>query len=115
TRGTSYMFVTGPNVVKTVTHEDVTMERLGGADTHAGTSGVAHFVHESEPACLAAIRELFAFIPQNNLDDPPRGKGTDPRDRRGPARGKGTRPAGPPRRSAARRGAGSSEQAVRHS
>jgi len=82
TRGTSYMFVTGPNVVKTVTHEDVTMERLGGADTHAATSGIAHFVHESEPACLAAIRELFAFIPQNNLDEPPRGKGTDPRDRR---------------------------------
>ncbi len=82
TRGTSYMFVTGPNVVKTVTHEDVTMERLGGADTHASTSGIAHFVHESEPACLAAIRELFAFIPQNNLDEPPRGKGTDPRDRR---------------------------------
>src|SRR5580765_1185888 len=55
-RGTSYMFVTGPNVVKTVTHEDVTMERLGGADTHASTSGVAHFVHESEPACLAIKR-----------------------------------------------------------
>src|SRR3954465_13701622 len=58
-RGTSYMFVTGPNVVKTVTHEDVTMEVLGGADTHAGTSGVAHFVHDSEPATIAAIRELF--------------------------------------------------------
>ena len=82
TRGSSYMFVTGPNVVKTVTHEDVTMERLGGADTHAGTSGVAHFVHDSEPACLAAIRELFRYIPQNNLDDPPRGRGADPRDRR---------------------------------
>src|SRR5437867_3364355 len=81
-RGTSYMFVTGPNVVKTVTHEDVTMEELGGADTHAGTSGVAHFVHASEPACLAAIRELFRYVPQNNLDDPPRGRGTDPRDRR---------------------------------
>ena len=82
TRGTSYMFVTGPNVVKTVTHEDVTMERLGGADTHAGTSGVAHFVHDSEPACMAAIRELFRYIPQNNLEEPPRGQGTDPRDRR---------------------------------
>src|SRR5678810_349997 len=66
-RGTSYMFVTGPNVVKTVTHEDVTMERLGGAETHAGTSGVAHFMHDSEPACIAAIREIFRFIPQNNL------------------------------------------------
>src|SRR5215472_1307137 len=81
-RGTSYMFVTGPNVVKTVTHEDVTMEELGGADTHASVSGVAHFVHDSEPATLAAIRDLFRYIPQNNVDDPPRGKGTDPRDRR---------------------------------
>src|SRR5579862_2624892 len=81
-RGTSYMFVTGPNVVKTVTHEDVTMEALGGADTHASTSGVAHFVHDSEPATIAAIRELFRYIPQNNLDDPPRGRGTDPADRR---------------------------------
>src|SRR5436309_11224199 len=82
TRGSSYMFVTGPNVVKTVTHEDVTMETLGGADTHAGTSGVAHFVHDSEPATIAAIRELFQFIPQNNIDDPPRGRSTDRRDRR---------------------------------
>ena len=81
-RGTSYMFVTGPNVVKTVTHEDVTMEQLGGADTHAGTSGVSHFTHDSELACLQAVRELFRFVPSNNLDDPPRGRGTDPRDRR---------------------------------
>ncbi|HJR67935.1 MAG TPA: acyl-CoA carboxylase subunit beta [Gemmatimonadaceae bacterium] len=81
-RGTSYMFVTGPNVVKTVTHEDVSMEQLGGADTHASVSGVAHFVHDSELACLAAIRDLFRFIPSNNLGDPPRGRGTDPRDRR---------------------------------
>src|SRR5205809_1089292 len=81
-RGTSYMFVTGPNVVKTVTHEDVTMEHLGGADTHAGTSGVAHFIHESEPATIIAIRELFRYVPQNNVEDPPRGRGTDPRDRR---------------------------------
>src|ERR671927_180796 len=66
-RGTSYMFVTGPNVVRTVTHEDVTMEELGGADTHAGTSGVAHFVHDSELACLQAIRDLFRYIPSNNL------------------------------------------------
>jgi len=76
------MFVTGPNVVKTVTHEDVTMEKLGGADTHASVSGVAHFVHDSEPASIAAIRELFRYIPQNNLDAPPRGRGTDPADRR---------------------------------
>jgi propionyl-CoA carboxylase beta chain len=81
-RGSSYMFVTGPNVVKTVTHEEVTMEQLGGADTHAGTSGVSHFTSDSEPACLAAIRELFRFIPSNNLDEPPRGRGSDPRDRR---------------------------------
>src|SRR6476660_3237927 len=81
-RGTSYMFVTGPNVVKTVTHEDVTMEQLGGADTHAATSGVAHFAHDSELASLQAIRDLFRFVPSNNLSDPPRGSGRDPRDRR---------------------------------
>jgi len=81
-RGTSYMFVTGPNVVKTVTHEDVSMEQLGGADTHAGTSGVAHFACDSEPACLQQIRELFRYVPGNNLDTPPRGTGRDPRDRR---------------------------------
>src|SRR5918996_212005 len=67
-RGTSYMFVTGPNVVKTVTHEDVSMEQLGGADTHASVSGVSHFAFDSEPASIAAIRDLFRYIPQNNLD-----------------------------------------------
>src|SRR6478672_5064074 len=81
-RGSSYMFVTGPNVVKTVTHEDVTMEDLGGADTHAATSGVAHFACDSEPQCIQQIRDLFRFIPSNNLETPPRGSGTDPRDRR---------------------------------
>ncbi|HJU75093.1 MAG TPA: acyl-CoA carboxylase subunit beta [Gemmatimonadaceae bacterium] len=81
-RGSSYMFVTGPNVVKTVTHEDVTMEKLGGADTHAATSGVAHFACNSELECLTSIRELFRFIPQNNLEDPPRRASKDPRDRR---------------------------------
>jgi len=81
-RGTSYMFVTGPNVVKTVTHEDVTMEELGGADTHSAKSGVAHFACDSEPECLQRIRDLFRFIPSNNLGDPPRGTGSDPRDRR---------------------------------
>src|SRR5437763_13101466 len=81
-RGSSYMFVTGPNVVKTVTHEDVTMEHLGGADTHSRTSGVAHFAFDSEPACLEAIRQLLGFIPSNNVDDPPRGPATDPPDRR---------------------------------
>jgi propionyl-CoA carboxylase beta chain len=81
-RHTSYMFVTGPNVVKTVTHEDVTMEALGGADTHASVSGVAHFAMDSEPACLQAIRDLFRFIPSNNVETPPRGAGSDPADRR---------------------------------
>src|SRR6188768_4099975 len=81
-KDTSYMFVTGPNVVKTVTHEDVTMEQLGGADTHAGTSGVAHFACDSELACLSQIRELFRFVPSNNVDEPPRGNGRDPRNRR---------------------------------
>jgi propionyl-CoA carboxylase beta chain len=81
-RGTSYMFVTGPNVVKTVTHEDIDMEGLGGADIHAGTSGVAHFAHDSEAESLAAVRELFRYIPQNNTELPPRGPGADPADRR---------------------------------
>jgi propionyl-CoA carboxylase beta chain len=81
-RNTSYMFVTGPNVVKTVTHEDVTMDELGGADTHAQKSGVSHFTYDTEPECLQAIRDLMRFIPSNNLEDAPRGAGTDPRDRR---------------------------------
>src|SRR5215212_5102078 len=81
-RKTSYMFVTGPNVVKTVTHEDVTMEELGGADTQHETSGLAHFACDSEPACLQAIRDLFQYLPSNNVDEPPRGRGTDPRERR---------------------------------
>jgi propionyl-CoA carboxylase beta chain len=68
-QGSSYMFVTGPNVVKTVTHEDVTMEELGGAATHAAKSGVAHFAVKSEVECLHKIRHLFEFIPQNNAED----------------------------------------------
>ncbi len=80
--GTSYMFVTGPNVVKTVTHEDVTMEELGGATTHASTSGVAHFNCPSEVDCLQRIRRLFAYIPQNNQEDPPTRPTSDPFDRR---------------------------------
>ncbi|HYP39936.1 MAG TPA: carboxyl transferase domain-containing protein [Chloroflexia bacterium] len=68
---TSYMFVTGPNVVKTVTHEDVTFETLGGAMVHNSTSGVAHFALDSEEECLMTIRRLFSFIPSNNLDDAP--------------------------------------------
>ncbi|HZD05181.1 MAG TPA: acyl-CoA carboxylase subunit beta, partial [Longimicrobiales bacterium] len=80
-RGTSYMFVTGPNVVKTVTHEDIDMEGLGGADVHASRSGVAHFAFDSEPECLAAVRELIPYIPQNNTETPPRRPTSDPPDR----------------------------------
>src|SRR5207249_3974689 len=65
-RDTSYMFVTGPNVVKTVTHEDVTFDELGGADVHARRSGVAHFESEDEAACAALIRRLVGFLPSNN-------------------------------------------------
>ena len=81
-RGTSYMFVTGPDVVKTVTHEDVDMESLGGADIHASKSGVAHFAHDSEPEALAAVRELMRFLPQNNTEPPPFLETDDPPDRR---------------------------------
>src|SRR5690554_4938839 len=80
-KNTSHMFVTGPNVVKTVTHEDVTMEELGGAATHASKSGVAHFACPSEPECLQRIRDLFRYIPQNNQEDPPRRETDDPYDR----------------------------------
>ncbi len=70
-RNTSYMFVTGPNVVKTVTHEDVSFEELGGADTHASKSGVAHFVFNSEVEVLEGIRKLFSYLPLNWMDSPP--------------------------------------------
>ncbi|HTM31290.1 MAG TPA: carboxyl transferase domain-containing protein [Vicinamibacterales bacterium] len=78
---TSYMFVTGPDVIKTVTHEDVTKEALGGAMTHNEKSGVAHFAVEDDEACIALIRELLGFMPGNNLDDPPRAETGDPADR----------------------------------
>ena len=78
---TSYMFVTGPDVIKTVTHEDVTKEALGGAMTHNEKSGVAHFAVENDEACIALIRELLGFMPGNNLDDPPRAGTEDPADR----------------------------------
>ena len=81
-RGTSHMFVTGPNVVKTVTHEDVTFEQLGGADVHGTSSGVAHFVAATEPECLAAVRLLLEYLPSNNLDSPPDRPTEDARDRR---------------------------------
>jgi propionyl-CoA carboxylase beta chain len=79
--GTSYMFVTGPDVVRTVTHEDVTKEELGGAHTHSVKSGVAHFAVPGDREAIALIRELLAFLPSNNLDPAPRGDTTDPIDR----------------------------------
>jgi len=80
-KGTSYMFVTGPDVIKTVTHEDVTKEELGGAMTHNERSGVAHFAVENDRECIALIRELLGFLPGNNLDDAPRVATEDPVDR----------------------------------
>jgi propionyl-CoA carboxylase beta chain len=70
-QGTSYMFVTGPDVIKTVTHEEVTKEDLGGAMTHNERSGVAHFAVEDDRACVALLRELLGYLPGNNLDSPP--------------------------------------------
>jgi propionyl-CoA carboxylase beta chain len=70
-KGTSNMFITGPEVIKTVTHEEISKEELGGAMTHNSTSGVAHFAAESEEECLRLIRSLLSFMPQNNLEDPP--------------------------------------------
>jgi propionyl-CoA carboxylase beta chain len=81
TRDTSYMFITGPDVIKTVTHEDVSKQDLGGAMTHNATSGVAHFVARDDAECLAMIRELMSFLPLNNLEDAPRRVTTDPIDR----------------------------------
>src|SRR2546426_11069214 len=74
---TSYMFITGPDVIKTVTHEDVTKDQLGGAMTHNEVSGVAHFISHDDAECLSSVRELLSFIPSNNLDDPPRRACTD--------------------------------------
>jgi propionyl-CoA carboxylase beta chain len=81
TKGTSYMFVTGPNVVKTVTHEEVTHDELGGAMVHASKSGVAHLVGNNEAETLLLTRKLLSYIPQNNIDDPPHKDTTDPHDR----------------------------------
>src|SRR6186713_1666856 len=77
----SYMFITGPEVIKAVTHEDVTKEALGGAETHASLSGVAHFATPDEHAALALLRELLSYVPQNNLEEAPRRPTEDPRDR----------------------------------
>jgi len=79
--GTSYMFITGPEVIKTVTHEEVTKEALGGARSHASRSGVAHFAEADELACLQRIRELVSFMPANNTEDPPTRPSADPHDR----------------------------------
>ncbi len=84
TRDTSYMFVTGPDVIKTVTHEEVTKQELGGAMTHNATSGVAHFVARDDRECLVMIRELMGFLPANNLEDPPRRPCSDPASRADP-------------------------------
>ena len=81
TRGTSYMFLTGPKVVKSVTGEDVTQEQLGGASVHASKSGVAHFAVDSEEEGLQVIKDLLSYIPQNNLEEPPYVENNDPIDR----------------------------------
>jgi propionyl-CoA carboxylase beta chain len=84
-KNTSYMFVTGPDVIKTVTHEEVSKEELGGAMTHNVTSGVAHFAVDDDRECLVLIRDLLSFMPSNNLDDAPRAPSEDPPDREDPA------------------------------
>ncbi|MAF91256.1 MAG: methylmalonyl-CoA carboxyltransferase [Bdellovibrionaceae bacterium] len=80
-KDTSYMFVTGPDVIRTVTHEKVTKEELGGASTHGQKSGIAHFTAEDDKHCLLLIRELLSFLPSNNLDDAPILPSTDPAER----------------------------------
>jgi propionyl-CoA carboxylase beta chain len=82
--GSSYMFITGPDVVKAVTGEEVTFEELGGATTHASKSGVAHFIAPDEKACLEDARYLLSFLPQNNLDPPPFAEPSDAREREAP-------------------------------
>jgi propionyl-CoA carboxylase beta chain len=80
-KGSSYMFVTGPDVIRTVTHEDVTKDELGGAMAHNETSGVAHFATDDDRECLTLVRDLLSFLPSNNLDDPPRAATPDSPDR----------------------------------
>jgi propionyl-CoA carboxylase beta chain len=82
TQETSYMFVTGPDVIRTVTHEEVTKQELGGAMTHNATSGVAHFISRDDADCCAMLRELLSFLPSNNMEDPPKRAVSDPADRR---------------------------------
>ncbi len=83
-RKTSYMFITGPDVIKAVTHEDVTFEELGGADVHAEKSGVAHFVYDTEEEVMGGIRTLLTYLPQNNMEEPPFIDTGDPEDREDP-------------------------------
>ena len=78
---TSHMFVTGPDVIRTVTHEEVSKEELGGAATHNKVSGVGHFIARDDAECMQLIRELLSFLPSNNLEDPPRQPCQDPADR----------------------------------
>ncbi|MEO0225793.1 MAG: acyl-CoA carboxylase subunit beta, partial [candidate division WOR-3 bacterium] len=80
-KGTSYMFLTGPDVIKAVTHEEVTFEQLGGAMAHNATSGVAHFACEDEETCIGQIKELLSYLPQNNMEDPPVSECRDPIER----------------------------------
>jgi propionyl-CoA carboxylase beta chain len=82
TKDISRMFITGPDVIKAVTHEVVSMEELGGAETHNAVSGVAHFAAEDEEHTMALIRELLSFIPDNNMEDPPLKETSDPSDRK---------------------------------
>jgi propionyl-CoA carboxylase beta chain len=84
TRETSHMFVTGPDVIKTVTHEEVTKAELGGAMTHNAKSGVAHFIASDDAECLAMVRELVSYLPPNNLEDAPRRASSDPPNRAHP-------------------------------
>ena len=79
--GTSYMFVTGPDVIRTVTHEEVTKDELGGAHTHNATSGVAHFTAPDDRSCLRLVRDLLGYLPSNNLDDAPTTMCSDPATR----------------------------------
>ncbi|MDT5271332.1 MAG: propionyl-CoA carboxylase beta chain [Acidobacteriota bacterium] len=81
-KNTSYMFITGPDVIRTVTHEDVSKEELGGADTHNSVSGVAHFAADSDEHALLLVRELLSFFPSNNMEEAPRVETSDPHDRR---------------------------------
>ncbi|WP_030574983.1 carboxyl transferase domain-containing protein, partial [Streptomyces aureocirculatus] len=81
-RDTSQMFITGPDVVRAVTGEEISQNGLGGADVHAETSGVCHFAYDDEETCLAEVRYLLAMLPQNNRENPPVAPSDDPADRR---------------------------------